>query len=291
MSLPRLIFVTGKGGTGKSTVAAALGLALSRRRPTIIVDLDQRRSAARMLGIGEQETIPSDMLAALSLGPRAEVQAFVERIVPLRMVARRMLKSRTFGYVSAALPGLEAFLMLERLRLLAAQAALEDRYVVVDGPATGGAIELLSVTERLQELAPLGTLNRLAREIEEFLHDANRFGVIIVLRPEEHALREAIESAAAINGKLRIHAIAAILNGIVEPLFTSSELAGLEALAEHARLAERRLLNAKLASRARRELSRASLKVIELPMLFRAAFGRVEFESLANEMAARLHTQ
>src|SRR6185437_16530281 len=116
MSLPRLIFVTGKGGTGKSTVAAALGLALSRRRPTIIVDLDQRRSAARMLGIGEQETIPSDMLAALSLGPRAEVQAFVERIVPLRMVARRMLKSRTFGYVSAALPGLEAFLMLERLR-------------------------------------------------------------------------------------------------------------------------------------------------------------------------------
>ena len=291
MSLPRLIFVTGKGGTGKSTVAAALGLALSRRRPTIIVDLDQRRSAARMLGIGEQETIPSDMLAALSLGPRAEVQAFVERIVPLRMVARRMLKSRTFGYVSAALPGLEAFLMLERLRLLAAQAALEDRYVVVDGPATGGAIELLSVTERLQELAPLGTLNRLAREIEEFLHDANRCGVIIVLRPEEHALREAIESAAAINGKLRIHAIAAILNGIVEPLFTSSELAGLEALAEHARLAERRLLNAKLASRARRELSRASLKVIELPMLFRAAFGRVEFESLANEMAARLHTQ
>jgi len=45
-----------------------------------------------------------------------------------------MLKSRTFGFVTAALPGLEAFLMLERLRLMADEAAKEDRFVVVDGP-------------------------------------------------------------------------------------------------------------------------------------------------------------
>ena len=56
MALARLILVTGKGGTGKSTVAAALALGLARRRPTTLVDLDQRMWAARMLGIEPDKT-------------------------------------------------------------------------------------------------------------------------------------------------------------------------------------------------------------------------------------------
>ena len=50
MALPRLIFVTGKGGTGKSTIAAALALALARYRPVSLADLDRRLSAMRLLG-------------------------------------------------------------------------------------------------------------------------------------------------------------------------------------------------------------------------------------------------
>src|SRR5438067_4105056 len=144
MALPRLIFLTGKGGTGKSTVAAAMALALARHRPTLLADLDQRGSAAHLLGLatngsGPQSAAPQ--LDVLTLSPRRELEAFIERIVPLRAVARRMLKSQTFGYVTAALPGLEAFLMLERLRDLAGEAARSDRYVVVDAPATGTALE------------------------------------------------------------------------------------------------------------------------------------------------------
>ncbi len=64
-------------------------------------------------------------LDVIAITPQGELEAFIHRIVPLRAVSRRMLQSRTFGYVTAALPGLEAFLMLERLRLLAGKAALE----------------------------------------------------------------------------------------------------------------------------------------------------------------------
>ena len=64
MALARLILITGKGGTGKSSVAAALGLALARQRPTLLVDLDQRRWAARMLGIEagnhSHDSVPPD---------------------------------------------------------------------------------------------------------------------------------------------------------------------------------------------------------------------------------------
>src|SRR5271156_1890343 len=131
ITLPRLIFITGKGGTGKSTVAAALATALATRHSTILADLDRRLSAARLVGAnldGAAAVQAGKNLQVMALTPRAELEAFIERIVPLKRVWRRTLRSRAFGCASAALPGLEAFLMLERLRELAAQAALHDRY-------------------------------------------------------------------------------------------------------------------------------------------------------------------
>jgi arsenite-transporting ATPase len=143
MKLPRVLFVTGKGGTGKSTVAAAIALALSRRRPTMLADLDGRMSAAAALGAIPRDSAAvkvTDSLDVIAMSPRTELEAFIERIVPIRAISRRMLRSRTFGYVTAALPGLEAFLLLERLRIMAGDAALEDRYLVIDAPASGSAV-------------------------------------------------------------------------------------------------------------------------------------------------------
>ena len=251
MALARLILVTGKGGTGKSAVAAALALCLARRRPTTLVDLDQRMWAARMLGIGPREgsregsdddalrrndaaaTANLDAIANLetiSLSAATELEAFIERIVPIKAVARRMLQSRTFGYVSAALPGLEAFLMLERLRIIAGRAALEDRYAVVDAPATGSALELLSVPGALKQIAPLGTLNRLAANVEGFLADASRFAVMLTLTPQELALREALEASDILRGRLGISVAAAALNCVPHPLFSAREMDDLDAL-------------------------------------------------------------
>src|SRR5690242_20992485 len=129
MALPRLIFVTGKGGTGKSTIAAALALALARHRPASLADLDRRLSAARLLGTsldGASTARVNETLEVFALTPRAELEAFIGRIVPIRAVARRMLKGRTFGFVTAAVPGLEALLMLERLRVMADEAGEDE---------------------------------------------------------------------------------------------------------------------------------------------------------------------
>ena len=73
MTLPRVLFVTGKGGTGKSTVAAALAIALSRRRPTTLADLDRRLSAATALGAIPPDSTAvkvSDTLDVIALTPR-----------------------------------------------------------------------------------------------------------------------------------------------------------------------------------------------------------------------------
>ena len=140
MAIPHLILVTGKGGTGKSTAAGALAMALSNRGKTVLADLDQRRTAARLLGVEIEGLGHFPAIANLevrSFTPRTELETFIERIVPIKMISRRMLRSHTFGYVTAALPGLEAFLMLERLRQLADEAAAWNGFGVIDAPASG----------------------------------------------------------------------------------------------------------------------------------------------------------
>jgi hypothetical protein len=285
MALPRLIFVTGKGGTGKSTVAAALSIAISRRRPVTVADLDQRHSVAHMLGLtlnGVGTVNAGDNLDITALTPRAELEAFIQGIVPLKAVSRRMLRSRTFGYVTAALPGLEAFLMAERLRRFAGQAALEDRYAVIDAPASGSALELLSVASAVKRIAPRGTLNRLAETVEEFLTDPNRFGVMLTAWPEDLALRETVETAARLRNELGVRSIAAVLNGVTDALFSGPDLVKARTLGELSRLAQRRHDLAADSVGARRELTDAGLPVVELPMMFKAALGPDELIQLAD---------
>ena len=291
MALPRLIFITGKGGTGKSTVAAALASALSRRYPTTLADLDRRHSAARILNVKLAGAAPAPVnakLGVMALSPRAELEGFIQRIVPLKMISRRMLRSRTFGYVTAALPGLEAFLMLERLRELAGQAALNDAYVVIDAPATGTALELLSVARGVKGIAPIGTLNSLAAEVESFLSDPARFGVLLTLTPEELALREAMEAAAALSDDAGIVTVSAILSAVPDALFEAGELPPTSELGEHAKMAARRIEAAAGAARARRRLERGGLRVIELPMLFAPLLGSHQVGELSARLEAGL---
>jgi arsenite-transporting ATPase len=291
MTLPRVLFVTGKGGTGKSTVAAALALALSRHRHTTLADLDRRLSAASALGaIPETSTAVkvSDTLDVVALTPRAELEAFIDRIVPIRAISRRMLRSRTFGYVTAALPGLEAFLLLERLRIMAGDAALEDRYLVIDAPASGSAVELLSVSSGVKGVAPTGTLNRLANSIDAFLRDATRLGAVVTTTVEDLAVREALETAATIRDRLGIATVAAIINGVPDLLFDTSDLAAISPLARHARLAVRRNAAHEQAALIVPRFAEAGLPAITLPMMFTAAIGRAELNKLGRVLDSEL---
>lgn len=294
MALARLLFVTGKGGTGKSTVAAAVAHALSLERPTLLADLDPRLSAAAMLlGASLSGAAPVRVAANLeviALNARAELEAFMRRIVPVAAISRRMLKSRTFGYVTAALPGLEAFLMLERLRIMVGDAALEDRRVVVDGPASGTALELLSVARGVKGIAPAGALNRIAHSVESFLRDPERFGVILTVTPEELAIREALELAAALREHLGIATVAAVMNRVPTPLFSRAELDALKPLPAHRHLAERREHTRAAARRARRVFSHAGIRMLDLAMLYRPTMSRAEVEELGVTLAAEMPT-
>ena len=279
LKLPPTIFVSGKGGTGKSTIAIALAHALARVQPTTLIELNpQRPTSSRPGTIREVAEVEYRTLNA-----REELDAFIERMVPVRMIARRMLRSRNFGFVTTALPGLEAFLMLERIRLIA--AAEPARALVIDGPATGGALEMLSVAEGVQRIAPLGTLHRLAHEVKRFIQEGERFAVLLTSRPEGLAIREVIAAAEALDAQ-HIRCAGVVLNCVADAIFSAAEIAKLTGLEAHQRLAKERRAAALAATRAHRQLFRAGVEVVAVPMLFSATIGRPELETLADALAA-----
>jgi anion-transporting ArsA/GET3 family ATPase len=291
IALPHVILVTGKGGTGKSIAAGALALMLAARAKTVLADLDQGRTAARLLGVEVDGPGALPAIANLdvrSFTPRTELETFIERVVPLKVISRRMLRSHTFGYVSAALPGLEAFLMLERLRQLADESAARNGFAVIDGPATGSVLELLAVSQGVRNLAPSGTLNRLAQAVDDFLRDPRRFGVLLTARPERLAISEALEAFPTLRDELGIGFIAAILNGVPDPLFASSDYAKIHRLEAHRRLALQRKSTCEAAARARKQFEKAGIEVIELPMLYTSELARSQLEILAAALESSL---
>jgi len=195
----RLVVVTGKGGVGKTAVAAALARAATRaRRRVLAVEIGTGRLGA-LLGTGRLELEPRTVgpgLAAASVEPEEALGAFVHRTLPLRMLSRRLLESTSFQVVAAAAPGLPEFLVLQQLNTWIDARRFGRRVydlIVVDAPASGHSIPLLAAPQTLGALAHLGPVADTLRTIGARLADPATTLVCLVTTPEELAVRETIE--------------------------------------------------------------------------------------------------
>ena len=219
-----------------------------------------------------------ESLELCSLTARRELQRFIQRIVPVRMISDRMLGSRTFSYVTAALPGLQAFLLLTRLCSMAGEAAREDRYVVVDAtvhrrqPRIAGGRDGCAKSGRGPERSIVWPVNWKALSRIPIASAPQSW-----CRLRNWRSSEALEAAGRLRENLHIKRVIAILNGVPAPLFTRAETEhAMAADAEHAGLVRRRMELDEAAREVRKKLGAAGLEAIELPMLFTAAFGKAE---------------
>ena len=196
----RLLFVTGKGGVGKSTVSIALGLLAARRGlRTIVAEL---ASQARVQGLfsdggGEQfrELEIAPRLFTISIDPQQAMEEYLR--VKGGTIGQALGSSRLFQAFAMATPGMRELLSIGKVWELAqldrrTRGAAPYDLVIVDAPATGHGMGLLRTPRTFAEIARVGPIAHQGQTIAETIADAEFTGVIAVSTPEEMPVNETI---------------------------------------------------------------------------------------------------
>ncbi|HVO25576.1 MAG TPA: ArsA family ATPase [Candidatus Margulisiibacteriota bacterium] len=236
MGAARLLFVTGKGGVGKTTVAAALAQhAAEHGQRVLVIETASDGSLAQLFGHRKLSTVPRRLQAgveAVHVDARQLVEEYFSRLLRFRWLSDRLLSSNTFNALTAAAPGVTEFLLLEKM-LDWIEPGLTVRrrgydMIIVDGPATGHAVKLLSTPRRIAAMVPGGPLGKTARRLLALLGDHRRTQVVLVSLPEEMAVREAIETQHALTVDLALHVARPIINRIFPRHFSAAEAERIE---------------------------------------------------------------
>lgn len=189
----RLLLVTGKGGTGKSTVAASLAvLAAARGRRVLLAELDMSRSAmagifGRPIGAEPVEVVPRLDVANVLYGPALE--HFIGSVVPVGRVVKLVLDNPIVRRFLDFTPGAREMATLSRV----VQYASEYDLVVVDLPASGHAFSLLDVTRSAMSLFRSGPMRDRVERVRAVLEkDSTRMALVAL--PEEMVVNETLET-------------------------------------------------------------------------------------------------
>jgi anion-transporting ArsA/GET3 family ATPase len=297
-----LVFVTGKGGVGKTTVAAALALGSSGGgRDAIVCELGAQGCVATAVGrsppSGGTEIELGPGLSSLSIDPDAALGEWIARNVG-RAAAAVLSRSDAFEALIAAAPGVRELVTIGKAWDLARPARSAGRLVVVDGPSTGHAIGLLQAPGTFSHLGRMSPVGRQAGRVRDFLADPRRSAIVLVCTPSELPVTETLELAQAIEAVTGRPPDAVVANQILPDRFKRPEIAHVErALGTAADASLRPAARAAQSAwrRAREQAEQLSrlrehvvAPVVELPFLFVPALGRGKLDQLAVALAAAL---
>jgi anion-transporting ArsA/GET3 family ATPase len=288
----RLIFVTGKGGVGKTTVSLALGLAASRNgMRTIVADLEGEPRRAGADAEPEERQV-ADGLYRTSIDPQSAMEEYL--LLKLPPPANQLLRqSKLFGAFAMATPGMRELLCIGKLWELAqlerrSRDAAPYDLVIVDAPASGHGAAMLRTPRTFAEIARVGPISSQAQTIARTLADPAFTAVATVTTPEEMPVSETLllrEMLLAAPDPMEIQSV--ILNGRHPDRFTPQDLDLLSAqddspAIELALAANRRAENE--SAQERRLADVFGDRVITLPYLFRAELELDDIELLSRDL-------
>jgi anion-transporting ArsA/GET3 family ATPase len=303
----RLVFVAGKGGVGRTTVAASLGLAAARRgKRTIVCEVARQERVSRAFkreGVGFHETELAPNLFALSIDPQESLEEFLADQVGSRRLAGVLFHNRVFEYLAAATPGLRELATIGKVWEL---AQLERRtrrgspydLVIVDLQATGHGLGALRTARTFGDVAHVGPVRRRADMIDSFIRDPGRTGVLAVSLPEEMAVAETIEFTAALRRDMGIGVEVTVMNSVLPERFSGADAEAIERVdGGHGAPPVAAALRVALTEQRRARAHRGQLRrlrgatdgdVITLPYLFEPDLGLDEWERLSRDLERRL---
>jgi anion-transporting ArsA/GET3 family ATPase len=229
----KFLFVTGKGGVGKSTVSVALARALASRGRRVLLAVTEQAQVGPMLGGVEITTdvqVVDEGLSVIWVEPERSLRDYGEITLRSRIAYQALFGNRYAQAFLAAIPGLHQWASLGKAWFHAdgdrALGGASFDHVVFDAPATGHGLEMLRVPKVITEASPPGILRRDAAAAWDMLQDPTRAGVVVVTLPEELPVQEALELTADV-AQLGVPLAAIVMNAVPAQLFSSAEVATL----------------------------------------------------------------
>ena len=232
----KLLFVTGKGGVGKTTIAAALGtLAADHGKRTLVCEVDAKGNLSDFFEAGRTGFDPtpiSENLFAMSMNTEESLKEYLRLQLKIPVIARIGPLARTFDFVATAAPGVKEILTVGKL----AWEVREQHYdlVVVDASASGHIVGQLAAPDAINELVQVGLVRDQTGWMLDILGDPAQTGAVIVAAPEEMPVQETIELAGRLREETVVELAAVIVNRVLPELFNAGE----EALFEQMRADE-----------------------------------------------------
>jgi anion-transporting ArsA/GET3 family ATPase len=246
-----LLVVTGKGGVGKTTIAAGLAVLAARQGKRVLVcEVDAKGTLAEALqspplrfdAIRVEAAVHSPgEVWAMAMDTEDSLREYLGIHLRVPIVARIGPLARTLDFVASAAPGVKEILTIGKL----AYEVRERHYdlVVVDAAATGHIVGQLAAPQAINDLVQVGLVREQTRWMLEILADPQRTGLAIVTTPEEMPVDETIDLAGRVGRETPVQLAAVVVNRVLPELFgrgeeevfghlrTRTALAAVEALA------------------------------------------------------------
>lgn len=282
---PRFVFVTGKGGVGKTTVCAARALALAARGQRVLVAMcNAKERLSTMLGappVGPEITEVAERVWAVNIDPERALVEYGGITLKSRALVSLIFDNRYVRAFFRATPGVHEWAMLGKAwwHTTEIDDAGRPRFdvVMVDAPATGHGLDMLRVPKVIVEVVPPGILRRDAERAWSMFRDPAQTGVIVVSLPEELPATETTELVASLRGELGLPVRSLVVNRVLPPLFDERERSILMDAPEDdatpagraLRAAGRRAERERVQARSLATLASLGLPTVHLPVLFR----------------------
>ena len=207
----RVVIVAGKGGVGKTVVAATMARAAALTGlSALIVEVEGKSGLPAMFGQSDltyDETLLSpgggaDGAGDITARTLTPDDALLEYLADhgLNRISKRLVGSGALDVVATAVPGIKDILILGKIKQLE-RAGVAD-LIVLDAPAAGHAITFLRAASALLDTVKVGPIQTQARDVLGLLTDHQRCQVMLVTLPEETPVNELVETAYSLPATL-----------------------------------------------------------------------------------------
>jgi anion-transporting ArsA/GET3 family ATPase len=236
----RLLFFTGKGGVGKSTVAAAFALlAAQHGKRVLVIEVDAKGNLTDLFEHGPVGFAPTEVhpgVFAMTMNTQDSLQEYLKLNLKVPVLGRIGPVARALDFVASAAPGVKEILTVGKV-VWEVREALEGRadwdLVIVDAAATGHIVAQLGAPDAIRELVAVGPVRTQTEWMSELLADPAITALNVVATPEEMPVNETIDLVETAREELSVPMGAVIVNRVLPELFTHADEAVFDAMREH----------------------------------------------------------